>query len=548
MLTIITSSRVPIPLLLVVALVLLFSTALGDDWPSFRHDIENTGSSDDTGPGTSNVLWSYDCSPGSGDFLMRGSPAVVNGSLYIVGNDSLYCFDADSGGTGPKWVSSLGDNSTSSPAVSSSKVYVLSGEDDRRLYCFSAATGNRIWRTSALGDWWRYCDGDGGWPEGSPKVVGDSCVYVGARDGKLYSIHTSAGGPGLLDGQVKWSTQIALADTFYCGFVASTPAVKNNRVVVGSGISGSSDMGGVFCLHATTGDTLWWYEYDDGWRWGVKSSPAIYGDSVYIGTDEYPIKDNCGAVHKFLLTEYDPDDPIDPLESEWFGCAVLGSPAVYSGKVFTGTGVGFHCLDAGTLEREWSKSDGEIFSSPAIAKVSSASTKRYVYYAGSNTLKCRDADDGDLIWSASIGVSKYTSPVLADGNLYVAADSGIVYCYGASRRGANGNTPTLMYEKVESATLSGIGVLRVAPNPFAGDVRIHFDSPFASADKQHQLRVLDVTGRVVRTLEASTLQKGGGVVLWRGESDNGHKAAAGLYYVQLRTPRGTLTERVMLLR
>lgn len=65
----------------------------------------------------------------------------------------------------------------------------------------------RMWRTK-LGDDWTYPASSGlDYLDSSPIVVNDTRVYVGSRDGRLYSVRTSSGCFGSAsDGSVAWST------------------------------------------------------------------------------------------------------------------------------------------------------------------------------------------------------------------------------------------------------------------------------------------------------------------------------------------------------
>ena len=65
-----------------------------DWWPMFHHDLNNTGYSlSPYTPQTNNILWTY-----TTGFYIIGSPAVVDGRVYIGSDDEFfYCLNADTG-------------------------------------------------------------------------------------------------------------------------------------------------------------------------------------------------------------------------------------------------------------------------------------------------------------------------------------------------------------------------------------------------------------------------------------------------------------------
>jgi hypothetical protein len=96
----------------------------------------------------------------------------------------------------------------SSPAVANGRVYVGSGDFDRRLYCLNATTGAQIWNATTDGA-----------VHSSPAVAGTR-VYVGSYDTRVYCFDA-------LTGALVWTYKTG--ETVY-----SSPAVANGRVYVGS--------------------------------------------------------------------------------------------------------------------------------------------------------------------------------------------------------------------------------------------------------------------------------------------------------------------------
>lgn len=86
--------------------------------------------------------------------------------------------------------------------------------------------------------------------------------------------------------------------------------------------------------------------------------------------------------------------------------------------------------------------------------------------------------------------------------------------------------------------------MRAEPNPFAGAGCITYVLPVTGPAR---LRVFDVNGRLVRTLEQGVLQAGRHEARWDGRDDAGVHLAPGLYLARLEAGGRALTRRITLL-
>ena len=77
------------------------------------------------------------------------------------------------------------------------------------------------------------------------------------------------------------------------------------------------------------------------------------------------------------------------------------------------------------------------------------------------------------------------------------------------------------------------GVLRGAPNPARGELRLAFDG---SDREPAMLTILDCSGRTIAAVAAGAT--GPRELVWRGRDDRGQAVPAGRYLVRLRTPAG----------
>ena len=83
------------------------------------------------------------------------------------------------------------------------------------------------------------------------------------------------------------------------------------------------------------------------------------------------------------------------------------------------------------------------------------------------------------------------------------------------------------------------------PNPFNPMTRISFALPSQS---DVRIDVIDVSGRLVRTLEAAELPAGRQSVLWDGRDDQGRTVATGVYFARLRAGQFEATSKMVLLK
>lgn len=88
-------------------------------------------------------------------------------------------------------------------------------------------------------------------------------------------------------------------------------------------------------------------------------------------------------------------------------------------------------------------------------------------------------------------------------------------------------------------------IAAVAPNPFNPATVIHYTVTQAGPIS---LRIYDVSGRLVRTLTADSLQPGAHQATWDGRTDTGAGAASGAYFCRLQSRAGTDTEKVLLVK
>jgi outer membrane protein assembly factor BamB len=257
--------------------------------------------------------------------------------------------------------------------------------------------GNNAWENvlapnnvASLDTAWTFATGNG--VDSSPAVVGGN-LYVGSTDDNLYSLNATTGA-------VNWGGPI----NFGCK-IESSPAVANGVVYFGC------DNGVLYSVNAATGV--------QGWSSGaggnnVVGSPTAANGVVYVG-------DSLGNVFAFnatggtLVWQYTTGGPI------------TSAPAVANGVVYISSGDGnLYALNATTGAFLW-KQPGA--SAPAVSNGS-------VYVDGGEGVVAYRAADGFQEWTASVGDGYPTSPVVANGVVYVGnqpegLDQGLISAFNA---------------------------------------------------------------------------------------------------------------------
>jgi eukaryotic-like serine/threonine-protein kinase len=233
----------------------------------------------------------------------------------------------------------------------------------------------------------------GGWDlwASSPAVVG-STVLIGAQDGGVYSLDLSTG-------RQRWRAETG-------GRVRATPAVTGDLVVVGSwnGRVYGLDLktGKERWVHRTMGDTL------DSKKFGfdrraVQSSAAIADGGVYLGSRD-------GAVYAL-----DAATGARRWRVSHRGSWVIGSPAVYGGKVFAGSSDGhfMQALDPATGRELWNLPTGaNVLASPVVAGgfiiISTCRTD-----SPSGELLTLEPETGTVHWRLRLDEASVSTPAVA---------------------------------------------------------------------------------------------------------------------------------------
>jgi outer membrane protein assembly factor BamB len=413
------------------------------DWPQFRHDSANTGyNPGETTISASNVArlgLAWTAQTGSTEAL---SPVVANGVVYVAGlrgpEGWLFAYAASCGDAGsicmPLWKATDGGPG-GAPAVANGVVYATAPEPfgivayavgcaDHGGVCSPLWKGNRPVGSQLS--------------NGTSPVIANGVVYIGTGRNSVnaYSsrYETEFCGPIWTIPGDRW------ADEAGASFPVVSPAVDEG--VIYSGLEDGDVLAfGSGCLGAGTCAPLW-----RAFTSELSSQIASASGVVYVRLSNgglYAYTVGCasgGELCKPLWTAF-ADSP------GYTGNT--SSPAVANGVVYVGSTDGnlyaysTGCASGGrTCTPLWTaQTGGSIESSPAVANgvvyISSDDGYLYAYAVG-----CASGGGTcEPLWKAFvrdhiIGQTVLSSPVVANGAVYVGSYSGGLYAFSL-----DGTTP-----------------------------------------------------------------------------------------------------------
>jgi outer membrane protein assembly factor BamB len=302
---------------------------------------------------------------------ITASPAIVDGKAYIGSHDkNIYCINAY---TGAKiWSFTTGYRVIASPAVVGGRVFT--GADDGSIYCLDANTGTQIWKTSA-GGWQPVIFASDFQPHSSPIVVGNR-LYVGALDGKVYCLDTA-------NGNIQWSYQTGNP-------IGSTPEVYQGSVFI------ASTDGYTYSLKASDGSVAW--------------KTAIAPWSLLPNASGNQVR--------------------------WAPVRNTGNPIVGGGVLFIGNSIDFaptglpkfYALDVDTGAIIWNITYADT-TFPVPTPTYRAGV---IYWPVGSTMAAYNATNGKTIWTSYMPHVAYSSPLYADGKIYVGNQIYSLYVFNAT--------------------------------------------------------------------------------------------------------------------
>ncbi len=159
----------------------------------------------------------------------------------------------------------------------------------------------------------------------------------------------------------------------------------------------------------------------------------------------------------------------------------------------------------------------------------------------------------DFSWDGTVGISDFITFAdhyhHGDVTLLAANEEGVELTERAKQllEELSGGSPELqeavnrLLSKIEKQGMS----LTCEPNPIKNSTKVSYSLPTAGYIR---LTVHDVQGRTIRTLADQIREAGSYSEIWNGCDSAGRRVAPGIYFIRLNTAKGTLTQRVTLIR
>ncbi len=369
-------------------------TAQGD-WAMAQRDNLHTGAA--PGPAfipDNTIAWTF-----RADGPILASPVVADGVVFVNTDDRrVVALDAGTGNT--IWERPVEVQANSTPSVAADMVYV--GLRDGTMLALDRRTGEVVWtyKTEAA-------------IYGSATVV-DGALYFGSSDHYIYALDA-------LTGEFRWSKETE-------DWVLASPTVEQGILMVG-GQDREFYMldanNGTVRLHVNMGS-------------GIDRATTVVGDVAYLTT-------RTGTVVAFEYSQKDVSFQkaywhmwfqlwvwnVAPRPSRIPGMVwasnlsdgVLGDLATDDGRLFASTVDGrLYALDLNTGIPLWNtEGGGQSYSSAIISGDVVIQTMADGLIRGFNVAT------GEEMWSISVDKTIVSSPVLADGTLYVPTTDGHLF-------------------------------------------------------------------------------------------------------------------------
>jgi len=315
------------------------------------------------------------------------------------------------GGKNVVWKVKVPKAGFSSPIIWGDQLFVTGADAQARMvYCYDKNSGKLLWEVAA--------DNIQGSPSGMPKVTADTGLAAPtmATDGRAVFAIFATGDVIALDmsGKRLWARNLGVPDNHY-GHGSSLIVYKDKLLIQYD----TNRSGKLMALDTQTGTTAWETARNSKISW---SSPILV---------------NTGSRTEVILTTNPNVNGYDPQTGkELWNIACLsgevGPSAGYAdGMVFAANEyaklVGIK-IGGGTPEVAW---EADEF----LPEVSSPLAVNGLLYIATTygVLACYDAKTGTKNWSQEYGDSFYSSPVYADGKVYITDMTGKTYIVKATK-------------------------------------------------------------------------------------------------------------------
>lgn len=348
-------------------------------------------------------------------------------------------------GQNVKWKVALSKPGYNSPVIWGEKLFISGGDNAARIVaCFNRNTGQLLWESEVK-------DIPGS-PAAPPRVTDDTGLAAPtmAVDGnRVYAIFATGNIIAFdLNGNKVWGRNLGVPNNHY-GHSSSLQVWGNKVIVQYDTFAG----GRLLTLDTATGETIWDVSKEGTISWAspalievdgkiqivTTTDPWVAGHDLETGSEVWKVEAMMGEVAPsiaygdglvFATNEYARLIAVEPKPGAAFTwendeyLAEVASPVAYNGLLFVATSYGvLVCYDTKSGEQYWEKEFNEGFwSSPVIAE-----GKLYILDIGGVTHIMKADKTGDFIAESELGEAGFSLPVFADGVLYLRTTENL-YC------------------------------------------------------------------------------------------------------------------------
>ena len=336
----------------------------------------------------------------------------------------------------------------SSPIIWGNQLFVSGADAQARMvYCYDKNNGKLLWEAAA--------DNIQGSPSKIPKVTADTGLAAStmATNGRAVFAIFATGDVVALDmsGKRLWGRNLGVPDNHY-GHSSSLIIYKDKLLIQYD----TNKSGKLIALTTTSGETAWETVRSSKISWSspilvntgsrteliLTTNPNVNGYDPQTGKELWNVACLSGEVGPsagyadgmvFAANEYAKlvgikmgGTPEIVWESDEF-LPEVSSPLAVNGLLFIATTYGvFACFDAKTGTKHWSQEYGDAFySSPVYAD-----GKVYITDMSGKTHIVKATKEYQLIGTPELGDKAVCSPVFADGRVYLRGMNQL-YCLGS---------------------------------------------------------------------------------------------------------------------
>ena len=351
------------------------------------------------------------------------------------------------GGKNVIWKVKVPKAGFSSPIIWGNQLFVTGADAQSRVvYCYDKTTGKLVWEAAA--------DNIEGSPAKMPKVTADTGLAAPtmATDGRSVFAIFATGDVIALDmnGKRLWASNLGVPDNHY-GHGSSLVVYKDKLLIQYD----TNKSGKLVALDTQTGATAWETTRNSKISWSspilvntgsrteviLTTNPNVNGYDPQTGKELWNIACLSGEVGPsagyadgmvFACNEYAKlvgikigGTPEIVWEADEF-LPEVSSPLAVNGLLYVATTYGvLACYDAKTGTKNWSQEYGDAFYSSPIY----ADGKVYITDMTGKTHIVKATKDYQLIGTPELGEKAVCSPVFQDGRVYLRGMNNL-YCFG----------------------------------------------------------------------------------------------------------------------